>query len=229
MIGRTLAMDTLRSSDLGTGLAAGEIDKLMGIGQVTYLQPGVQVVRQLDPADAVYLPCSGTVIVERSSIKGRRQVIGFLYRGDYLGFTSTRNYLYSAATLEECTLLKFKRGQFNQLCDRVPQLKENVAHINNMVLTSLMDHLFAIGQKRAHERLGFLIYQLYLRQGQPANQVPVSLPMSRTDIGDYLGLTLETTSRAFSRLRDEKIIRTPDHHSVIIDNLEAIQVLADVD
>ena len=181
----------------------------------------------LEPASAVYLPCSGTVMVERSSFKGRRQVIAFLQRGDYLGFTATSKYLYSAVTLEECSLLKFPRQQFSRLCDRIPTLKQNVGQINNTVLATLLDHLFAIGQKRAHERLGFLIYQQHLRQG--GGEEPVRLPMNRTDIGDYLGLTLETTSRAFSRLRDEGAISTPDHHSVVIEDLAAVQALADVD
>ena len=94
---------------------------------------------------------------------------------------------------------------------------------------SVMDHLFAIGQKRAHERLAFLVHQLYLRQGRPAPGTVIALPMSRTDIGDYLGLTLETTSRAFSRLRKEGVISTPDHHSVVIEDQEQLEDLAEVD
>ena len=73
------------------------------------------------------------------------------------------------------------------------------------------------------------IYQLHLRQGGAGARLPVQLPMNRSDIGDYLGLTLETTSRAFSRLRRERVISTPDHHSVVIENPEALQLLAGVD
>jgi CRP-like cAMP-binding protein len=229
MIGKAQALETLRSSDLGAGLQRQDIARLMDLAQIQNLQAGDTVLRQLDPAEAIYLPCSGTVMVDRNSLKGRRQVIGFLQRGDYLGFTSTDRYLYSATAIEECTLLRYQRQRFRRLCDDIPQLATNVARITNMVLASLLDHLFAIGQKRAHERVAFLIYQQYLRQGSPATEVAIRLPMSRTDIGDYLGLTLETTSRAFSRLREESVITTPDHHSVIVKELPTLKILADVD
>lgn len=225
----TLALETLRHSDVGRGLDEDALQRLLALGQVYTLQPGAEILRQLGHADAVYLPCDGMVMVERNALNGRRQVIDFLRRGDYLGFTATESYLYSATTLEPCTMLKFSRKKFLALCDEIPPLKENMARINNLVLAGLLDHLFAIGQKRAHERLAFLVHQLYLRQGRPAPGTVIALPMSRTDIGDYLGLTLETTSRAFSRLRKEGVISTPDHHSVVIEDQEQLEDLAEVD
>ena len=224
-----LALDTLRTSDVGRGLEEDVLQRLLALGQVYQLDPGEEILRQFAPATAVYLPCTGMVMVERSALNGSRQIIDFLRRGDYLGFTATENYLYSATALEPCTLLKFHRQKFSALCDEIPPLKENIARINNRVLAGLLDHLFAIGQKRAHERLAFLIYQLHLRQGRPEAGTVIALPMSRTDIGDYLGLTLETTSRAFSRLRKEQVISTPDHHSVVIEDHERLNELAEVD
>jgi len=224
-----LGLDTLRSSDVGRGLTEETLDRLLDLGQMQRFQPGEEILRQFGQADAVYLPCSGMVMVERSSLNGRRQIIDFLRQGDYLGFTATDTYLYSATALEPCYMLRFHRRKFTALCDEIPALKENVAWINNRVLAGLLDHLFAIGQKRAHERLAFLIHQLYLRQGRPAPGSVIALPMSRTDIGDYLGLTLETTSRAFSRLRQDEVISTPDHHSVVIEQLDLLIELAEVD
>ena len=225
----TLALDTLRHSDVGRGLDEGVLQRLLALGQLYQYEPGSEILRQFGQADAVYLPCAGMVMVERSALNGSRQVIDFLRRGDYLGFTATETYLYSATALEPCTMLKFNRQKFIALCDDIPPLKENLGRINNRVLAGLLDHLFAIGQKRAHERLAFLIHQLHLRQGRPTPGTVIALPMSRTDIGDYLGLTLETTSRAFSRLRKEQVISTPDHHSVVIENLEQLNQLAEVD
>tara|TARA_R110002110_G_scaffold415765_3_gene655270 strand:+ start:33934 stop:34614 length:681 start_codon:yes stop_codon:yes gene_type:complete len=225
MIGRTLALETLASSGLGAGLSSDQLSRVMQAAQLKQLPPGALILRQLEEAGDVYLPCSGTIMVDRNSIKGRRQVVGFLQRGDYLGFTSTRRYLYSATCLEDCMLLKFRRTEFERVSGEIPRLKENVATINNAVMTRLLDHLFAIGQKRAHERLAFFLNQLRKRNGGINT---IALPMSRTDIGDYLGLTLETTSRAFSRLRQENIIRTPNHHSVVIEDLEALAQLAEI-
>ena len=229
MVDRSQVLTTLADSDVGRGLSANELEQVMALGQLQKMDPGQEIVRQLTPAEAVFLSCAGTVMVERNALNERRQVIAFLRRGDYLGFTATTRYLYSATALEPCVMLKFPRKKFIALCDEIPGLKENLAHINNTVLASLLDHLFAIGQKRAHERLAFLIYQFYLRDGSPESGSAIQLPMSRTDIGDYLGLTLETTSRAFSRLRKEGIISTPDHHSVVIEQQEQLEDLAEVD
>jgi CRP/FNR family transcriptional regulator, anaerobic regulatory protein len=226
---KALALETLRQSDVGRGLEEPLLMRLLELGQVYQLEPGEEILRQFGEATAVYLPCSGMVMVERTALNGSRQVIDFLRRGDYLGFTATDNYLYSATALEPCIMLKFRRQNFSALCDEYPALKENIAMVNNRVLAGLLDHLFAIGQKRAHERLAFLIDQLHLRQGRPEQGTVIALPMSRTDIGDYLGLTLETTSRAFSRLRKEQVISTPDHHSVVIENPEQLTELAEVD
>ena len=229
MVDKSDALATLQESAIGRGLSIEQLDQLMALGRELNLEPGTEIFRQLAPATAVFLPCTGTVMVERSALNGRRQVIAFLRRGNYLGFTATSNYLYSAVVLEPALILKFPRKQFIALCDEIPPLKENMAQINNAVLATLLDHLFAIGQKRAHERVAFLIHQLNSRSGYPAACSPLSLPMSRTDIGDYLGLTLETTSRAFSRLRNDGVIATPHHHSVVILDQEQLNELAEVD
>ncbi|QFU75537.1 Crp/Fnr family transcriptional regulator [Halioglobus maricola] len=219
----------LAECDVGSGLSEEEVSAVLALAQVVSVRAGETILRQFDAADAVFLPCSGMILVERSALNGRRQVIDFLRRGDYLGFTATDNYLYSATALEPGTVLRFPRQRFEDACDHIPTLKENLAKINNLVLAGLLDHLFAIGQKRAHERLAFLIHQLQLREHNSDSRQPLALPMNRSDIGDYLGLTLETTSRAFSRLRKEGVISTPDHHSVIVENQEQLDELAEVD
>lgn len=224
----TQAGETLRDSDLGANLDTQDIDSLVAIATLQDFQPGKKILRQFACAGDVYLPCSGMLVLERSALSGHRQVIGFLKRGDYLGFTPTDSYPYSAVTLVPSTLLKFDRQKFTRLCADIPALQVNVSRITNTVLGGLLDHLFAIGKKRAHERVAFLLQQLHQRGTNTAKPNAISLPMKRIDIGDYLGLTLETTSRAFSRLRDEGVIATPDHHSVIILNYTALRELAKV-
>lgn len=225
----TQAGQTLRDSDLGVNLGAQDIDSLIAIATLQEFQSGEKILQQFACAGDVYLPCSGMIVLERNAFSGHRQVIGFLKRGDYLGFTPTDSYPYSAVTLVPSTLLKFDRRKFTRLCADIPALQANVSRITNTVLGGLLDHLFAIGKKRAHERVAFLLYQLHQRGADTAKPKAIPLPMKRIDIGDYLGLTLETTSRAFSRLRDEDVIATPDHHSVVILNYTALEELAKVD
>ena len=167
-------------------------------------------------------------MVERSSAAGQRQVLAFLHRGYYLGFSNTERFLFSATALEHSHLLRFPADRFYALAAELPQLRDNVGEITNQVLARVLDHLFAIGQKRAHARVAFLLWQLWMRSSTDGQQRLLHLPMRRADIGAYLGLTLETTSRAFTRLRKDGVIATPDNHSVEILELTTLQALAEV-
>jgi CRP-like cAMP-binding protein len=218
----------LEDSDLCTNLTAEEVALLRDASQRRVYRQGEAVVQQGHAVDAVYLPCSGTVMVERSGSGGQRQVLAFLQRGYFLGFNTSDRFLYSAIALEESQLYRFSAQDFNQLRSDIPALRDNVGRITNQVLARVLDHLFAVGQKRAHARLAFLLWQLWYRASNDGSKTLLRLPMRRVDIGDYLGLTLETTSRAFSRLRQDGVIATPDNSSVQILDIATLQALADV-
>lgn len=219
----------LLASDLCVNLAAEEAGRLLAIARLRHLQTGELILTQGREADAVYLPVTGQLQVERSAGNGQRQVLAFLQHGDYLGFSNGGRFLYSAHALTPCTVVQFPAPAFYSLAEQIPTLKDNVGRISNLVLAHVLDHLFAIGQKRAHARLAFLLWQLWLRlpAAEQANG-RLTLPMRRADIGDYLGLTLETTSRAFTRLRTDGLIATSKDHSVELRDLEALRILADV-
>lgn len=223
------SMLLLEQSDLCQGLDAGAIERLREVAQPREYRSGDVVLRQGHAADAVYLPCSGCVMVERTGAGGQRQVLSFLHRGYYLGLNTGNRLLFSAIAVEESHLLRFPVDRFYALAEELPTLRDNVARISNNVLARVLDHLFAIGQKRAHARLAFLLCQLWQRASADGSTTLLSLPMRRADIGDYLGLTLETTSRAFSQLRRDGIIETPDNSSVRILDTETLRKLADVE
>ncbi len=226
---KRLARDTLLISDLCRGLEDEDVARLLAIAQLRGLEADSLILSQGREADAVYLPASGHQLVERSAGNGQRQVLAFLQRGDYLGFSSSQQFLYSARTLTPSIVLRFPARGFYELAEALPALKGNIGQISNQVLARVLDHLFAIGQKRAHARLAFLLWQLWQRvpEKQQASAL-IELPMRRVDIGDYLGLTLETTSRAFSRLRDDGLITTAHSQQVQLLDPDALRRLAEV-
>ncbi len=217
------------ASDLCVDLLDSEVDQLLAIAQIRDFDAGSQILAQGREADAVYLPLNGHQLVERSAESGQRQVLAFLQRGDYIGFSTSNRFLYSAHTLTASRVLRWPAGRFYPLAETLPTLRDNVGRISNQVLSKVLDHLFAIGQKRAHARLAFLLWQQWQRVPEATrDQMAVDLPMRRADIGDYLGLTLETTSRAFSRLRDDGLISTPHSQRVVFHDLTALRELAEV-
>lgn len=224
-----LARETLLHSELCAQLGDRELALLLEIAQTRAFQADERLLVQGAEANAVYLPLSGHLLVERSAGNGQRQVLAFLQRGDYLGFSTSHRFVYSAQALTACEALRFPSSQFYAVAERIPQLKDNIGRIGNQVLARVLDHLFAIGQKRAHARLAFLLWQLWQRSpNEQQAEGRLILPMRRIDIADYLGLTLETTSRAFSRLRRDGLIATDHSQIVELRDIAALRDLAEV-
>ena len=199
--------------------------KLSALASKRSLEPGDRLFMQHTPARSVYVLESGTLIMERSSSSGRRQVVAFMQPGNFIGITHDGHYDFSVSALTKAVITDIPLALFVALQDELPQLKENVRRIGGNILAHALDQVFALGQKKAHERVCFLLKQLSDRL--PENRVKeIELVMTRQDIADYLGLTIETVSRAFGRLKREGLIEVFSAHTVVIRNMEAVTELA---
>jgi CRP/FNR family transcriptional regulator len=207
------------------GLSTSEIGQLMAISRSKEVAAGEYLFHQHSNANSIYTIEEGVLMVERSSESGRRQIMSFMFPGNFVGFTHNDFFEYSVQTLTASRVLECSRADFIRLGEAVPLLKKNVEVIGNKIMLGLFDQLFALGQKKAHERLGFLLQQLKDRQTL-AGGFSFELFMTRQDIADYLGLTLETVSRAFSRLQKEGIIKIHSAHHVDVLDAEALKQLA---
>lgn len=212
--------DSLLYSELSTQ-QKNELQKLAKRREIaahTYL------FHQHSPAGSLYTIESGVLMVERSSPGGRRQILAFIFPGNFVGFTHNDFFEYSVQSLTPVTLHEYSRQEFLSLTEKIPMLKKNIDTITSNVMLRLFDQLFAIGQKKAHERVCFLLQQLKERYG--ANQCHFDLVMTRQDIADHLGLTLETVSRAFTRLQKEQVIKISTAHKVEILDPERLYEMA---
>ena len=180
---------------------------------------------QHSPANRVYNVIEGTAMVERTSSSGRRQILGFLFPGDFIGLTHSNYFEYSVKSLSKAQLCEFQREQLFALSEKLPNLKSNVEQISANVLARALDQIYILGQKKAHERLCFLFIQMLERMPGAIPQ-QINLPMTRQDIADYLGLTIETVSRSFAKLKQEGLIATPSPQRLQILDLEQTELLA---
>lgn len=217
--------ETFFHSKFFRGLSSEDLQPLADICQRKHLQAGTVAIRQNDPASHVYTLISGALMLERTSRSGRRQVIGFSFPGDFVGFTTGGEFDYSVVCLQESHLQAFPRKGFLNVVDNHATLKINARNIGNGILGQALDQLFALGQKKAHERLCFLIDQINLRQ-PGADRSSIELIMSRQDIADYLGLTIETVSRAFAKLKKDGVISIESAHQVKILDADALEQMA---
>ncbi|WP_049973719.1 cyclic nucleotide-binding domain-containing protein [Azospirillum sp. B4] len=172
-----------------------------------------------DPATSVRIVTSGMVRILRMMPDGRRQIVGFLQPGDMLGLALTGSYLYSAEAVTPVTLRRLSRFQFDALLDRDPDLRRRLLAATATELQVAQDQMLLLGRKTATERLAsFLLRQARRLTPEPEDHCRISLPMTRTDIADFLGLTMETVSRAFTKLKTSRHIRLlPDQMVELLD------------
>ena len=147
------------------------------------------------------------MMLERIGSDGRRQIISFVYPGDYIGLTVGSNYSVSCRAIETSFFCRWQKNELEKFAEGHQNLEKSLRFIGTKVLARTIDQIFILGRKNAVERLAFFLLQTSGRQIRAGHsETQLNLPMTRTDIADHLGLTIETVSRAFSRLSKEKLI-----------------------
>jgi CRP-like cAMP-binding protein len=137
-------------------------------------------------------------------------VIDFLIAGESSGISSEDHYGYTVEAIARTTLVRHSRARLEAAIEAQPELARRLFGIACADLQRARQHLLLLGRKSADEKLASFLLGLAARLG--ARDV-VQLPMSRQDMADYLGLTIETVSRTLTRLRVQGLIalRTPQH------------------
>lgn len=166
------------------------------------------IIFEGDRADFFYEVCSGVLRISKNLADGRRQITGFLYPGDVLGFALAGAYIYGAEAIKPARLCRLPQGALRNLAERSPSLRTHLFTIASNELAMAQEHLLLVGRKSAREKVASFLTML-ARRSLSANfeRSVVELPMSRSDISDYLGLSIESVSRAFTSLQREGLIK----------------------
>lgn len=164
--------------------------------------------RQGDDVDYVYSLKSGMLRLSTMLADGRRQVIGFVLQGDFLGLTLPTQHTFTAETLTEVEICRFRRGEFQRFLDERPVLLRKLHILTANELALSREQMVLLGRLHAEEKLAAFLLNLRRRyqRADDRHDLYIHLPMTRQDIGDYLGLSLETVSRTFSKFAREKVI-----------------------
>jgi len=219
-----------RESFLCSGMADDELKYLAARATRLNLAKGKTLILEGDPADSVYNVTEGDIALSRLADDGRRQILGFLGCGDFIGLTLSQNYTFSAEALSDTQLCRFDRRTIEELAERFPGMDRQVRRMGAAAMDSMLDLVFALGRKTAEERVATFLLDLGQKQGccqDPAQRL--HLAMTRADIADFLGLTLETVSRTISRLKAAGVISLEGGKSLEIRDLEALRERADAE
>lgn len=203
-------------------------DELMELGHLAQSRrycSRVSLFSQGEDGDNVFNIRRGVVRLSRLLADGRRQVLGFVLPGDFLGLSLRDRYDFTAETVGEVDACRFDRRAFVECVDAKPHLLRSLHMATANELALGREQMVLLGRRTAQEKVAAFLLSLrnrYRRVG--ICDVTVPLPMTRQDIADYCGLTLETVSRTFTKLAREKaILIVPDGvRLVMLDRLRAL-------
>lgn len=177
-----------------------------------------------DDADFLYEVLDGVICSSRLLSDGRRHVISFSYPGDLVGLSHKESYRFSCDAVSPAKVRVIPRNAIlNAVKDR-PDLGEKLLQSAADQLAEMHDHAVMLGCKSAIEKVTSFLLVLAKRR---ADGEEIHLPMTRTDIADYLGLTVETVSRNLTKLRLQGVIDLPEAHTVLIRDMGRLNDLAD--
>lgn len=200
------------------------------------LQPGEALIAAGAPAEQVFNILDGMLMVSRTGRDGRRQVLSFLVRDNFVGLTATDHYFFTVEAVTPSRVACCSRAAFNARLEQDPAAERAFLHMMFRVIEDMLDAIYSLGQRSALERLAvFLLYLRHCRRladGIAEDLDPalneVDLPMTREDVADFLGLKKETVSRSFGQLEAKGLIRRYGSHHVHIADLQALRDLAGV-
>ena len=195
----------------------------VGLGVTMTVPAGGTIVIEGDPINHYYRMVSGTVRLYKAVTDGRRQIIDFLGAKECFGLTGLAAHAYSAEAITDVVMIRYPKQRLEAAIDGQPEIGRQLFHLACTELDQAQRRMLLLGRKNADERLASFLLDLKDRQLGDT----IQLSMSRQDIADYLGLTIETVSRLFTRFKRGGLIGLPDRHSVVLKRQEQLRALAD--
>lgn len=217
-----------RSSQLCSVFDDDSIGELFSVAHPISADKGSYLLHEEDSTQYVYNLSSGVSAVERLASDGRRQIMAFVYPGDFIGISSGPSYSVSDRALTDVTACKWHMRDIEALYEKYPELESRIHGIATRVLAATMDQIFVLGRKNAVEKIAYFLLYIDKRQVKYDDHTDeFTLPMTRADIADYLGITVETVSRAFSLLKKKGLIELSQSWVVRLKDKEALAEVAD--
>src|SRR5262249_30899264 len=194
-------------------------------------ETGRAFIQEGDPAEHFFNVTGGCAKLFKLLPDGRRQITGFAGVGTFLGLAVSATYAFSAEALAPLKVCRFSRAKLRALPDYFPVMEQRLLEVASNELVAAQEQMLLLGRKTARERLAsFLIARAALPATclahEPAPAEIITLPMTRADIADYLGLTIETVSRTLTRFKSERLIEIPAAGEIAVRDRAALTQMA---
>lgn len=172
-----------------------------------------QIFSEGDRAAFFYKVVSGAVRTSKLLSDGRRQIDAFHLPGDIFGIESGDEHRFTAEALGPTTIIVYRRCSLETLASSDGAFAHQIVAAMMRSLERAQDHMLLLGRKSAMEKIATFLLDMAERVAEDDH---VDLPMSRTDIADHLGLTIETVSRSLTQLERQGVIELPAHRRTIM-------------
>ena len=192
------------------------------------LQKSQHLYREGDGFQSVYAVRSGTLKAYKTTDDGREQVTGFYFPGEILGMDGISNNTHasSAKALETAAICEIPFSSLEKLSSMMPNLQRHFFQLMSREITEDQQLITLLSKNSADQRVASLMLSISTRNARrKLSATQFRLPMSRVDIGNYLGLTVETVSRVFSRMQKMHTLRVDNKEIEILD-IEALRSMA---
>jgi CRP/FNR family transcriptional regulator, anaerobic regulatory protein len=184
---------------------------------------GGALIWEGDQASQIFDVVEGVLRVYKILPDGRRAIMGFLYPGDVLGVSFQHRSLFTAEAVTPVKVRRFSRDRFFSLVNQSPDLRSQLFALLCDKMSAAHEQMLLLGRKSAEERVVSFLLAIHRKCGEGAE---IELPMSRLDMADYLGLTIETVSRMMTSLARRGLIHATGRHRIALRKLSALRDIA---
>ncbi|HZV19849.1 MAG TPA: Crp/Fnr family transcriptional regulator [Sphingobium sp.] len=221
----------VRNRAICSALSGAELDALNRIGRRITVERGETLIWEGDESTLVANVIEGVLKLSTSTADGREQIVGVVYPSDFIGRPYGGTTQHSVTALSDAQLCLFTRPAFDSFTRQYPELQHKLLERTLNELDRARSWMLLLGRKSASERVATFLLDMARRlaettcHGQGLHE-RFELPLTRQQMADLLGLTIETVSRQLTRLRQAGIIDLPDRRAVIILDRAAMEIEA---
>jgi CRP/FNR family transcriptional regulator len=194
------------------------------------LNPGTEVIGQGETVVNYSNIMRGVVKLTKVMADGRQQIVGLQFAPDFLGRPFLAESALSAEAATESEVCNFPRNVLDRLVKKTPDLEHMLHQQALKELDEARDWMLTLGRKSAQEKVASFLYLIATHiDPESVDAASFDLPLSRADIADFLGLTIETVSRQFTKLRKDDVICIENNRHVIIPDMDRLMRYAQHD
>jgi len=206
-----------RHRSVCNAIGTGDLDRLAAVAAPRHIEKGETFIEEGQPAGDFFNITAGTAKLYKMLPDGRQQITGFAGVGHFLGLAVSDTYAFTAEAIEPIELCRFSRPKLRTLLDDFPLLEKRLLETACNELVAAQEQMLLLGRKTARERVASFLATRRAEASLCGNHgSTITLPMTRTEIADYLGLTIETVSRTLTKFKQEGKISLPSRDEITI-------------